>query len=862
MWWRSAGSIVSSRRARAATLACWATVAAALWLLVATGQSAALDRPAVLPDNSAPIRAAATIDSTFSHRPVPQGDPRTLIHIVIESSAPLDAAAHDYYDSVVAGLAGDTTHVSSVLSPWSDPLSAAIAEAPDHRSNYAMVWVPGASGSARQRAAVESVQHTIDSIPAPAGLHATVQAPGPPPANPILGRLTMTLGVLTFIAVVLGCCRPLPRGALIVGTALSTAAVAVPLLLVLHHHGIVALSPWSLALAIAVTVGATTEFARILTRHRTREAVTGSARSIPVLAGVGAVILTAGCATKSPVVHDAGIPALIGLLTATLGAATIVPAVGQLVTGRSGPRLRWLRRIAWAYPRQVCALAIAVAVAAAFPLMGLWHSGFHSNSSTGTLPAGRLAPEIVMLTADHDLRSPDGLIAIDRVTRAIMSLPGIERVRSASWPAGTPWPEATFAFQAGELGKQLQRNAATITTQLRSITTLTTALDHLDAAAAQLHTSITAGTAGLRKVDGAGSDITAGIRDLRATTESISGQLEPLRSWADGVPNCPADVLCTAARKLLTPMDDVIRGVGVVTDGAAQLHEGSSDAVDSLAASPGSVSQMQAALAQVRGLIPGLTDTIDSVLPQLVQLTSFLKNVSLDFKTTGEGGFYLPRKALNAPSYRQVKETLFSPDGHATRLFVYGDPADPELPMAARSAAITSAVAGSTKYGGLADAQVTVTGAGTIQHAVNDLARHDLVVMSLAVALVGLITGLTRIGWRPALVATLIPPVACCAMLGAVDPSPALLVAYLSVCAMGLPYALAPILTARGRSARATLTTVRAAPGVLGCAAGIALGVALAGWFGTSGLLVAAAMGLTLVAVPLCVTASAAQAHR
>lgn len=56
-----------------------------------------------------------------------------------------------------------------------------------------------------------------------------------------------------------------------------------------------------------------------------------------------------------------------------------------------------------------------------------------------------------------------------------------------------------------------------------------------------------------------------------------------------------------------------------------------------------------------------------------MQVSAFLKNISVDFADTGEGGFHLTRKDLADPSYQHVQQSMFSPDGTATRLLVYSD---------------------------------------------------------------------------------------------------------------------------------------------------------------------------------------------
>ena len=879
-----ASLVARSRRSLIGGVVGWIILSAALIGFTSLSGITPLYQPAELPRPS-----LATVDRAFSG-----GSDQTLVHVVLESSSPLGAAAHDYYDVLVRRLNSDTDHVAEALGPWTDPLSAPIAESPGGRSSYALVWAVGTPGGLQATKSIESIRQVVGTVAPPPGVRTVVVDPtsGPDFSRPVL--LGAVIAVAALVAALFIGCRPLVRFAVIATAPATTLAVAVPLWLLLHSISSPRVSGFGMALAVVVTSGAATEFARLLTRsyaHRRRRgqdsdtalpaAVADTAGSAAAVTAISATLLAATAFARTPALQNVGIPAAIGVVIAYAGSLVVAPAVIRYTRGRSAwlrpPSVhlrpgRRLRRIGWAHPRPVSVLVAAAALVAAGAAGALCYRGFQSPTDRqAAVSADRLEPEIVTIEADHDLRDPQGMIAIDRVTRAIVALPGVRQVRSASWPAGSPWAQASFAHQAGEIGKQLQRNAATITSQLASIKTIGPTLDQLSAAVSRLQTSVTAGNAGLRNVTGAGRDVAAGVNDLRATAQSISGELNPLRDWASTVPNCAADALCGTALRLIQPVDQVVRGVTVLTDGAHRMQSGSADTAAALVRAPQAVTQMQAALDDFRRMLPGLTDTVDSVLPQLVQLTSLLKNVSLDFKDSGEGGFYAPRKLLNDPSYQAVEQSLFTGDGHATRLFVYGDGDDRSLLPTDRPAVIRDAIGATTKFGSLVDAEVAITGTWSTLHTLDTLARHDLAILSTAVILVAVAVAATGVRTRWAVVAALIPVVAFWSAFGALhevfDPLgstgwPGLLIAYLMASALGLPHALIPVLGTRHRPVRALLPTVRAAPGFLLCVGGAAFGLSL-GFPGSpthegpGALIAGVALGLTMVAVPMYLTAIA-----
>src|SRR5262249_31047043 len=159
---------------------------------------------------------------------------------------------------------------------------------------------------------------------------------------------------------------------------------------------------------------------------------------------------------------------------------------------------------------------------------------------------------------------------------------------------------------------------------------------------------------------------------------------------------------------------------------------------------PHAVAQMRSALEQLRTFVPTLERTVEETLPQIVQLSTFMKNLSIDFADTGDGGFYLSRKALADPSYQYVRKTMFSADGTTTRLFVFSDGDKPDLDAAARAQQIDSVVANATKYGSLVDSEVTLSGVAQVAAAVRGALTHDAVLLAVTLLVVAVVVGVWR----------------------------------------------------------------------------------------------------------------------
>ena len=93
---------------------------------------------------------------------------------------------------------------------------------------------------------------------------------------------------------------------------------------------------------------------------------------------------------------------------------------------------------------------------------------------TGTSEPTICSSTVVTVAAGDDIRNPAGLIAVERITRQIMAIPGVRMVQSASRPAGTVPDQATLSGQAGIIGGQFDDMVDAVTDRLGGIADLET----------------------------------------------------------------------------------------------------------------------------------------------------------------------------------------------------------------------------------------------------------------------------------------------------------------------------------------------------------------------------------------------------
>jgi RND superfamily putative drug exporter len=448
-----------------------------------------------------------------------------------------------------------------------------------------------------------------------------------------------------------------------------------------------------------------------------------------------------------------------------VAALTLTPALMSLAVGQKESRLleprpsttarRW-RRVGAAvtrWPGPILVTAGSLTLLAALPLAsvrGGWNepaaTPSDTESSRGYAAADRhfavnsLLPDVVTIQADHDLRSPAGLIAVERITRQIISIPGVRTVQSASRPDGKVPEQATLSYQAGELGRQFGQAVDSLTERLNRVSELDDALAQSQAAVSQLGSGLRGGSAGLADMSAAATDMRAGVDGVQRSVTTVSGYLAPLRDFVARTPDCATNPLCATVDRLLQPVDGLLQTSTNLGDGAAKLTRGSTTAASALGGLPQSVAAMNDALAQARSATRELLSIRETMGPQLHQLTDYLTEIDAQFQGSAASGFYLPQRALSDPRYIEVLHNLVSADGRATYLLVYGDGDEWGDAGATRADQVRAAIKEATKEGTLTPTGVDLAGVGPatadLQRSVN---RDTTLLVGAALGLIFLI---------------------------------------------------------------------------------------------------------------------------
>ena len=465
------------------------------------------------------------------------------------------------------------------------------------------------------------------------------------------------------------------------------------------------------------------------------------------------------------VFRSTGIPCAIAILVAMLSSLTLTPALIALAGrwGRLEPRpsritRRW-RRIGVSvarWPAPILAASGALIVVAALPLIGLrigWNEPAATPAATESnrgyqaadrhFPNNHLLPTVVTISTDHDIRNPAGLIAVERITRQVMAIPGVRMVQSASRPAGTVPEEATLSGLVGVIGRQIDATFDTVTERLGRVADLDAALAAMTADVRRLSTGLQGSADGLRGIGSAAEDMRSGMTGLQTNLTTVSGYLDPLRGFISGTPDCPNNPICSAVAKVVQPVDDLLLSSDQLASGTNKLTVGAGNATDALAGLPTAVNAMADEIRRARAATADLATLTQSLDPQVHELTDYLQEIDTQFRGSAAGGFYMPQRALADPRLRAALDKLASRDGHSTYLLVYGDGHEWGSAGAQRAQQIDTAVHEATKEGTLTPTAVYVAGVGPSTLDLQNLVSGDLkMLMAITLALIFLIVAL------------------------------------------------------------------------------------------------------------------------
>lgn len=694
-------------------------------------------------------------------------------YVVLERNGPLTDRDRAFCDQLVSALHDDTRHVSAVVDWWAVPAMAARGLSGDHRVATVFVRLSGLVGTTQASESVIALRNTVANLHPPEGLHVYVTGPGATVMDEFeaiykqMKFITLTtFAALLILLLILD--RSLITAMVPLVSVIAALAVAKPIVTVLVDRGVIGVSVFSIGLSIAVVVGVGTGFAIFLIgRYQERrrqeftpaEAFADAYRAVaPTIIGSTLIVVAPLAAVgflnfaRISVFGPTGALCTIGVLVAALGALTLTPALIALASRadllKPPPRNRVRRRLRrlgiyvarWPAPILVSsgvlvfilmiglpAVPIGWDEAAATPASAESNRGYRAVD--GHFAANQLLPDVVTIQTNHDMRSPAGLTALERITAAIMAVPGVRMVQSASHPAGMVSKQAALTTSAGNIGDRLDEFADLLATRGAAFGGLDNAISDMINSIDLTENAMQLGAYGIGGAGLAVHLMQEAITKVRGRAADISDIFDPLRNFVAALPECRTMPVCSATNDAVQWSNNVVDGSTKLANTAEQLGQGIADAAAKAGPSglPLALANVTGQLEQLRGSATGVKDVLNNPRPVPVSdLPDYLQRLAAVSQGSPGVDLYSSRRILTDPKMRVVLDDFFSANGHATRLIVYGDGHEWGSDGAQRARAITAAIADATKDGTFKPTAVELTGVGPATRDLQDLLGSDL----------------------------------------------------------------------------------------------------------------------------------------
>jgi RND superfamily putative drug exporter len=719
---------------------------------------------ALSPADAPSLEALKRIGKVFG-----EFDSDSAAMIVLEGDQPLGADAHRYYDTLVQRMSADHKHVQHIQDFWGDPLTAAGSQSPDGKAAYVQVFLAGNQGEPLSLESVNAVRDIVDHTPPPAGVKAYVTGAAPQIADQFIvgneGTTKVTaLTVLVIAVMLLLVYRSLVTMLLVLVTVLVEMAAARGIVALLGNSGLIGLSTYSTNLLTLLVIAAGTDYAIFVLGRYHEDRGLGQDRQTAyynMYRGTAHVILGSGLTiagavfcltfTRSPNFQSLAIPAAIGVLVALAAALTLAPAVltigsrfGVLEPKRTANSRRWRRIgtaiVRWPGPILVVTIAIALIGLLALPSYKTSYDvGSYMPASAASnigyaaaerhFSKARLNPELLMIEADHDLRTPADMILLERVAKAVFHTRGIAQVQSITRPLGTPLDHSSIPFQisAGNTGqienlKYQQDRAADLLKQVAEIDKTVAILRQQEQLQQQSADATHDQTAAFHKT----VDVANDLRDKIANFDDF---FRPIRNYFYWEPHCFDIPICWAFRSLFDALD----GIDALSEQLSSVTV-SLDKLDAL--QPKLVALIPPQIASQltnRGLQMTSYATQSGIYGQneaaLENATAL--GQAFDASKTDDS-FYLPPEAFSNAEFQRGVKLFLSPDGKAARMIITHD-VDPATPEGiSHIAAIRQAAEEAVKGTPLAGSHIYIGGTAATYKDIQESAKYDLMIAGLA----------------------------------------------------------------------------------------------------------------------------------
>lgn len=719
----------------------------------------------LVPRDSPSFKALERMDADFK-----ESDSFSFVMIVLEGQQPLGKDAHSYYDGLVRRLADDHEHVQHIQDFWADPLMAGAVQSADGKAAYVQLLLAGNPGETRGNQSTEAVRRLVARSAPPPGITVYVTGSAALAADAQnSGDQSVIIMTAISLAVIFVMLLLVYRSATTVILLLSMVGlelqVARGVVAFLGDQRIVGLTTFVVNLVMAIGIAAGTDYGIFFIGRYQEARQAGENRETAYYTayrGVAKVVLASGSTiagavfclsfTRLPYFQPLGVPCSVGIFVAVLTAVTLVPAaiaVGSRFhlfdPKRAISARRWRRvgTVIVRWPAPVLLVTIAVTLVGLVTLLGYKPSyndqKFISKDSPGNRgyeavarhfsPSRVMMPEVLLVEADHDLRNPADFLVLNRLAKAILAVPGISRVQSATRPEGAPIEHASLPYQLSMQGVVAQQFAkfqqARIDDMLDQAEEMTETINAMQRMYGLMQQFVAANH---RMITDA-TEVAGIVDELRDRIADFEDFWRPIRSYSYWEKHCYDIPLCWSLRSIYDSIDGVDEIAGRFHQLVADLQRVDVIMPELLTQFPPMIATMQ----DFRVQLLTMHSTVAGIVDQLNEQGNDAAAMGKAFDAAkNDDSFYLPPEVFENPDFKRIMKVFLSPDGKAARMLITqrGDPASRE--GISRVEPIRTAAEEALKGTPLEAADIYLTGAAATVKDVVEGSIYDLIIAGVA----------------------------------------------------------------------------------------------------------------------------------
>ncbi|WP_100470882.1 MMPL/RND family transporter [Mycobacteroides abscessus] len=744
----------------------WLAIAVVLSISVPSLEQVEKDHAVAMNPDAAPsFQATQRMGKLFD-----ESNSGVVAMIVVEGKQPLGEDTHRYYDDLIRQLKADTTHVQHVQDFWGDDMTQAAAQSLDGKATYVQVALTDPRQGVSANQSVEAVRGIVDRTQAPQGVKAFVTGPaafaadlGPAGNRTVLLVTGLSLAVIfTMLLLVYRSVVSVILMLVVVGIELTVARGFVALL---GNLGFIGITTFVVNLLVALAIAAGTDYGIFFTgryQEARRNGEDKEAAFYTTFRSVAKVVLGSGLTiagavlclhfTRLPVYQTLGVATAVGMVVAVAVAITLVPAViaagsrfGLFEPKRKVTVRRW-RRIGAAIVRWPAPILVATCAVALIGLLTLpvYQPSYNDQkyipqdipANVGYAAASRhfpqslmMAPDILLIEADHDMRNPVDFLVLNKLARGVQAVPGVSRVQAVTRPGGEPLKHTTIPFMLSMSSASqshlmpFQRNRMDdLLVQADDMLKTIAIMKRMQALTEQM-----VGTT--HDMVGTTHELEDIMNDLRDHVMDFDDFIRPLRNYLYWEKHCYDIPVCQALRSVFDTLDGVDEVSDKLSDLVANL-----DRLDELL--PQMAEQfpvMIETMESTRKMMLSMHSTMSGIFDQMEQTTNNATAMGKAFDAAqNDDSFYLPPEVFENEDFKRVMDIFLSPDGKAARLLISqrGDPATREGMSLVQP--IETAAVEALKGTPLRNAKIYMTGTAASVKDIVDGSKYDLLIAATA----------------------------------------------------------------------------------------------------------------------------------